>query len=60
MLTYIDDFTIQIILGFYLLFLMFLMVYYSGKLWAYFINVVIVNWENKYKEKKKKIKVNIW
>jgi len=60
MLNYIDPFTIAIMNGVYLLLLMFLMVYYSGKLWSYFINVVVLNWEYKYKERKKKVKVRIY
>lgn len=61
-LPYIDNFIVQFFIGVHLLLLMFFLMYVSGKVFAYFINVLFCGWEE-YREKKtrsKKVKVNVW
>lgn len=62
LLEYFSDFIAQIIIGFHLLFLMFALIYLSGKFWSYFLNIVLLDddYFDFKKSKKKKIKVNIY
>jgi hypothetical protein len=55
-LAYIDDFIYQILIAIHLLILMFGLVYFSGRLFSYFLNIVFFSTVSEEKRKFKKVK----
>jgi hypothetical protein len=53
MLDYINPFTVDFLLGTFLLFLMFGLVYCSGLYFAYFLNEVFFGWDKPEKKTKR-------